>query len=90
MEPRFRLPAPYLGHLGVRPHARTLWGQPFRMWGRLRGSLWFGRVRVKTNHLKPLGRWGGAFSQCPFGELCSVGWKEVKGDLGASCLVGWV
>lgn len=20
-----------------------------------------------------------------FGELCSVGWKEVKGDLGASC-----
>lgn len=31
MEPRFRSPTPYLGHLGGRPHARTLRGQPFRI-----------------------------------------------------------
>lgn len=74
-----------------RSHAS---GTVFRMGeysdgGILRGSLCLGSERVKKQTiLSPWEGGEGLSLSVLFGELCSVGWKEVKGDLGASC--GWV
>lgn len=66
-----------------RSHAS---GTAFRMGGILRGSLCLGSERVKKQTiLSPWEGGEGLSLSVLFGELCSVGWKEVKGDLGASC-----
>lgn len=49
-----------------------------------------GAKELKTNHLKPLGRWGGAFPQCPFWGIVLCGLEGGEGGPGSELSVGWV
>lgn len=61
-------------------------GQPFG-WGKYLEAVgvWGAKELKKQTILSPWEGGEGLSLSVLFGELCSVGWKEVKGDLGASC-----